>query len=531
MYKCIKITQCLFHRSIFLYQNCTATYLFYYFREKQYLIDMASSAEKVTEKFLRTYCQLFTARDMGKYLSQMGIRASSRETEDFLETHPLVFPLEKDFYITRAGAFTDELFSIKPTAREFAQDVFVAGDRCIPFVDSEMISSSLDFYIDGVKLPKKVVQFDSDDAIDMFVLYGEEYAPQYIAADPANESLDLVDSEFALPNTVSLTGVDISLLKQKYGFSKNDRLLCHVTDWDAGKIEIQILHETAGDDLFDKGAGGENRLHWYNMLEQFMLTAFDRLGPCSTIEEQLADVFFEHRVELCVQDCGSIEEYIHNHAKKVGLEFFGVETRLWRKDEDVPAVGKWNSVQLDMAGKSMEQCSGDEHIFYTMPDFVFDQYILDMLYRKSDDQQALLARVFPEEFKLSKAELKYVMLHLTERSGILRASYNWFADQTAGPVRQRALELYSKVALLVYKIDCTGNTLEKFPQQELVILSQLYSHITRILESVANNDHIEEDSEAILLSLDGMEMNFEDIEGELEYAVSQQEKNRFTVVK
>lgn len=492
---------------------------------------MSSSSEKVAERFLRTYCQLFTARDMGRILSQMGIRASSRETEDFLETHPLVFPLEKEYYITRAGAFTGELFSIKPTSAEYAQNVLVAGDRCIPFVDSEMLSSSLDFYIDGIKLPKKVAQFDSDDAIDMFVLYGEEYAPQYIAADPANSGLDLVDSEFALPNTVKLTGVDISLLKDTYGFSKNDRLLCRVTDWDAGKIEIQILHETAGDDLFDRGAGGENRLHWYNMFEQYMIDGFERLGPCSTIEEQLADVFFEHRLELCIQDCGSVEEYIHSHAKKVGMEFFGVETRLWYKGKDVPAVGKWNATQLDLAGSSVDQFSDSEHIFYTMPDFVFDQYIIDMFYRKSDDEDALLKRIFPEEFKLTKAELKYVMLHLTERNGILRADYNWFADQIAGPVRQQALDLYGKVALLVYKIDCSGNALEQFPQQELVILSQLYSHITRILESVANNDHIEEDSEAILLSLDGMEMNFEDIEGELEYAVSQQKKNRFTVVK
>src|SRR5574344_1906308 len=101
---------------------------------------MARSAEVVTERFLRTYCKLFTARDMGKYLSEMGIHASCRETESFLETHPLVFPLEKNYYITRAGAFTGELFSIKPTASEFAGGILVPGDRCIPFVDSEMLS-------------------------------------------------------------------------------------------------------------------------------------------------------------------------------------------------------------------------------------------------------------------------------------------------------------------------------------------------------------------------------------------------------
>jgi hypothetical protein len=492
---------------------------------------MAYSAGAVTDRFLRTYCKLFTAHDMGKYLSEMGIHASKSETEDFLETHPLVFPLEEHYYITRAGAFTGELFSIKPTAAEFANGVIVPGDRCIPFVDSEMLSASLEFYIDKMPLPKKEAPFDSDDAIDMFMLYGEEYAPQYIAADPANKDLDLIDSEFALPVTVNLTGLDISFLVKKYGFSKDDRLLCRVFDWDKGRIEVKIVHDTAAGDPFNKGRAGEARLRWYSLIEQLLLESFDRLGPCGTIEEQLADVFFEHRAELCVPECGSLEEYVQSHAKKVSMEYFGVETRLWKKGEEIPAVGKWNEVQLALAGHPVSPAEMAKDFFYTMPDFVFDQYLADMMYRKEDNVEALLNRIFPKEFKLTGAEKKYVLLHLTERNGILRRTYNWFADQTAGPVRERALALYEKVALLVYKIDCTGNTLEKYPQQELVILSQLYSNITRILESIANNDHIDEDAEAMLMSLDGMEMNFEDIEDELEYAVEKQQTTKFKVIK
>ena len=492
---------------------------------------MARSAEVVTERFLRTYCKLFTARDMGKYLSEMGIHASSRETESFLETHPLVFPLEKNYYITRAGAFTGELFSIKPTASEFAKGVFIAGDRCLPFVDSEMLSEALDFYIGGVKLPKKVAQFDSDEAIDMFILFGEEYAPQYIAADPANKDLDLVDHEFALPVAVNLTGVDISLLKEKYGFSKDDRLLCHVVDWDKGRIDIEIAHDSPKGDPFNKGMLGELRLRWYSTLEKLLLEGFDRLGPCGTIEEQLADVIFEHRVELCVPECGSLEEYVRSHAKKVAMEYFGVETRLWKKGEDVPAVGKWNELQLQIAGQAASHIDLTKDFFYTMPDFVVDEYIRDMLFRREENVDALFERMFPEEYRLTGVEKKYMLLHLTERNGILRHDYNWFADQTSGPVRQRALSLYGKVALLVYQIDCTGNSLEKYPQQELVILSQLYSNITRILESVARNDHIEEDADAIMMSLEGMEFNFEDIYDELEYAVEKQRTKKFTVIK
>jgi len=492
---------------------------------------MAYSEDVVTERFLRTYCKLFTARDMGKFLLKMGIHASCRETEDFLQTHPLVFPLEKDFFITRAGAFTKELFSIKPSAFEFEKGIFIAGDRCLPFVDSEMLSSSLDFYFRGQKLPKKIVPIDSDLAIDLYLLFGEEYAPQYIAADPANKDLDISENEFALPVTVNLTAVDISVLKEKFGFTKEDRLLCSVSDWDTGKIDLCILHESDDNDPFDKGQSGEVRLHWYKMLEQLLLESFDKLGPCSTIEEQLADVFFEHRAELCIPECGSVEEFLKSHTKKIAMEFFGVETRLWKKGEIIPAVGKWNKAQLDVAGQTLSDFNRENDVLCFMPDFVFDQYIVDMFYHKQDDVTALVERLFPKEFRLAAGEKKYILLHLAERNAILRRTYNWFADQTIGPVRERALALYERVARLVYRIDCTGNSLEKFPQQELVILSQLYSNITRILESIATNDHFEKDADASLLSLEGMEMNFEDIEDELEYAVDKQQCKKFTVIK
>ncbi|MFA6936832.1 MAG: hypothetical protein WCQ67_01215 [Treponema sp.] len=492
---------------------------------------MSFPPEYVTEKFLRTFTELFTVRDMEKYLSQSGLHASASEVENFLLSHPLVFPLEKNLYITKAGAFTNKYFSIKPTSSELAQNMFVVGDRCIPFADSESFSFNFNFYINGKKLPQKVGQFDSDAAIDMFVLYGEEYAPQYIASDPANKDLNLIDSEFTLPNKVNLTGIDISYLKEKYGFSKNDRLLCNIVDWNKNNINIQIIHDQLIDDPFNNGMIGEKRLQWYGDFENLLLDSFNTIGPCSSIEEQLADVFFENRKTLCVPYCGSVEEYLNKNAKKVGIEYFGVETRLWNKGEQVPAVGKWNELQMEFVGKAAAKMNVQKSSFYMIPDFVFDQYILDMFYSKSEDKNSLVKKIYPQEINFSQEELKSINLHLEERNAILRRDYNWFADQTLGNVRQQALDLYTKVSFLVYEIDTSNVDLKNYPQQELVILSQLYSHLTRILESVASDNSVEEESEAILLSLDGMRMNFEDIADELRYAVSEQKRNQFKIVK
>ena len=163
---------------------------------------------------------------------------------------------------------------------------------------------------------------------------------------------------------------------------------------------------------------------------------------CSSIEEQLADVFFENRKTLCVPYCGSVEEYLNKNAKKVGIEYFGVETRLWNKGKQVPAVGKWNELQMEFVGKAAAKMNVQKSSFYMIPDFVFDQYILDMFYSKSEDKNSLVKKIYPQEINFSQEELKSINLHLEERNAILRRDYNWFADQTLGNVRQQALDLY-----------------------------------------------------------------------------------------
>lgn len=492
---------------------------------------MTTKADFFTEEVLRKFTKFFTARDIHDFLLESGVRVSVNDVKQLLEANPIVFPLEKNFYISRAGAFTDQYFSIKLTPSEYAKGIFIPGDRCIPFVDSEMYSSSLDFMYKGKRLKNKTAEFESDQAIDMFILYGEEYASQYIAADPANADMDLVDQKFTLPNSVLLTGVDITPLKQKDSFQLTDRLLCRVKNWDMGQIEISVVHEAVDGNVFDTGTAGDVRLHWYTLLEQFLLESFNRLGPGSSIEEQLAKVFFEHRRELCIPECGSVKEFLDKYSKKISVEFFGVETRLWHKGEPVPAIGSWNKSFMNGPSIDEKEYSFLNRIIFDMPDFILDQYICDMYFRRSDNLAEVLERMIPEKVHLTPLEKDCLLLHLQKRNDILHGGYNWFADQVTGTVRQKALLLYTRVSYLVDRIDGMGKSLESFPQQELVILSQLFNHVTRILESVSKNEQVEENSEALLMSLEGMELNFEDISCELEYAVSEQKKSRFTIVK
>ncbi|MBO6218929.1 MAG: hypothetical protein J6N81_05090 [Treponema sp.] len=463
----------------------------------------------------------FSAKELLAMLCGLGHKISLEELMDFLDNDGRAFALQKRMYITRAGAFTNQIFSFVPTQREVEQRVFVPGDRCMPFVDLDVLSYSFTFEFLGQELPKKKFNTDCNTARDMFCLYGDEFSAQYISSDPACADLHIAENNFELPLKMSLTGVSLEPVFDKVDFKYGDRILCRVYDWDKGIIEIipVLSHKL---NPFQISAEDMERQKWYEVLENALLESFDRMGPCSSIEEQLANVFYEHRKELCVPDCGSIHEFIDN-SKKVGLELFGVETRLWFKGKDVPAVGKWNEDLYEAEERAIP--------FFALPDFVIDCYLKDQMYEKKDDVSELIDKIIPKHLAISKKEKEMLTLQIHNRNAILRKNYNWFADFANGAIRHRALTLFSEVGSLVCELDCDNKELDQLPQQELVTLSQLYTHISRILEILSDDSGCEEEEAcAMELSLEGMELNFEDIKPLLLSALDKVKKNRFNVI-
>lgn len=491
---------------------------------------MESMREDLVVKFLRTYRHPFSLTEMKKVFEACGVMADKSDVEFFLDTNSSVMKLTSGKYLTYAGAFTGEIFSIMPTAAEVEQGVLVPGDRCMPFVESDRISAFLKFYVNGKKIPSKVGVFDSDVAIDMFMLFGEEYASQYIASDPANAKLNLAERDFELPNTVNLTGISLDYLAENYGYKKGDRILCCVSDWDKGKLNLMVLH--GSDSPFDSGEIGEKRLEWYSLLESKMLESFKKSGPLGTIEDQVVDVFYKNRSKLCVPYCGSIEEFITRYAKKIGFEHYGVESRLWYKGQDVPAFGEWNKESALCTGHGKDSLSFEEYSVAFIPPLVIGQFILNSCFKKEKDiVSSFFDFVFNGDYKPSESMHQELALNLKEQISIISDNYNWFADQIFGPVRERCLELYAKVSGLVRKIDYNGKSFLDFPSSELVILLQLHEHILKMLENLGSEPGAEEMAENYLLSLDGMEWNFEEIAGVLEDALAKEQKNQFKIVR
>lgn len=481
---------------------------------------MTESTDNLIESILRGVIHPFSISEFVAFLKQVKIQATKSDAELYLQTHPLVFQLSKTKYITRAGIFTNEIFSIKPTRFEVQNQVLFIGDRCFPFIDPDMMPVAMSFFFHDTKLAAVPMQIDRNFALQLYQLVGEEYAAQYIASDPLNNKLDLAATDFELPSTVSLTGFSLKEIIEESGFQYGDRLLLRLLEWNEGIIDIEPIIAKKSD-VF---AAGSERMEWMQNFEKYLLESFDLYGPCSSMEEQLANVYVDYKRELCVRNCASIEEFL-GWTKKIDIAYFGVESRLWRRGEEIPAIGEWNRIEDD------EAFFEDKRAEYGVPDYVLDSFITDVLYEKKEDFSVVAKRVFPPQVKIMPHEEKRVLLQIKERGDIIRKDYNWFADFEIGAVRHRALALYERVNELIYDVDCASDQLDKFPQNQLVILSQLFGHLNHILQSLFSDPNgAAKEKDSIMLSLEGMEYNFEEIHGDIAAAIADMHRSGFKVM-
>lgn len=484
---------------------------------------ITNSFETAYVRFIRNYLNVFSAKDVLSFFRAYGIRTSTSELEGCLENDPYSIPLEEKKYLTRAGAFSGQIFTFAPTAQEIKQGVIVAGDRCVPFADPKFFPCDFSFSFNNVILPQKSLKTNINNITEYFSLTEIEVVAQYLDADPVNAKLNIAKYDYELPYEFEMTGYDVSVLFKETDFKVGDRLVAFVSDWDHGIVEIIPLK------LFFKQQN-ENiknidfaflKNEWFAELEKYLLEGFERHGPCESIDAQLMRVFLENSRELCTPLCGSISEFLR-WTDKIGIEYYGVERRLWRKGEEVP-------IEINSVVNS----------FYDTPDFVIDSFLKDELFQKKNlTDFELFEKIVPDSMDLTPKERDYFSLQIDERRARIRKSYNWFADFAFGAFRHRSLELYSEVRDLFFNFDCSEAELRKFPQSELVTLGQLFTHTSEILnmldefcESDESSDFISDEMDVAQSSIEGMELTFDDIRPILLDSYESIKKQRFSVVR
>lgn len=452
--------------------------------------------------FLRTYPYPFTIEEYLQMLKRDGVTLGKDECTAYLVNCDYVFSQNNRKFFTYSAAFTGMYFSIKPTKAETAQGMFVAGSRCYPFVDFTSGLCDLSFRYRGKMLNRAVGEFSSMDAVDMFALSGVEFAPQFIAADSANEDLDIAQSGYELPSKVRLSGYSFNL-------KAGDRLLCYVDDWSDGVIEIEKIEHAS----MQMRQSDIRRQSWYNKLEKALLASFDESGPANSIGSQLALVFMNNPA-LSAKSCGSVMEYLAQ-SKTVALEDYGVESRLWRKGEEVPAVGKWLRGKAGKKDKdSYEWILAD---FVYVPYFVIDAFIIDQLHRKTSDTNEVIQRLMLNKMPLKRKEMAELPSNIESRRKDLAKEYNYFADANTAPLRARALDLYIRARELVIDLFEENISLDEYPQKALIVFLQIFSTVTKTINMMTSGIMRANDDVAEFIG-DGTETTLENMEGDFEGA-------------
>ena len=157
--------------------------------------------------------------------------------------------------------------------------------------------------------------------------------------------------------------------------------------------------------------------------------------------------------KFCVTHCSSVQEVL---AKSNKFEFtlYGVETRLWLKDKQIPAMNP-KMMMMNPPEELVEQFPKKEtkienvlnRLGLLVPEWIFDGFILDLLFNKSDDIEKLIEKIVPDLIVLEDSDYKAILLHLEKKYAILRKGYNWFADYQVAKYRQALCFLQTREVL------------------------------------------------------------------------------------
>lgn len=434
-----------------------------------------------------------------------------------------------DYYISRPGYFLNKPFSVLPTRFEISSKCLVVGHRCVPFANPDILSCDFTFYYKGKLVPKKVIELYTGDLFEYFSLFGEEFAPQYFCLDPANKDFDFVASNYELPGKMNATVLDMTAIFKENDFKTGDRLVLKMTSWQEGIFDLSVKKDLRSN-IFESTPETVIRSLWFDNFEQKLLESFEHFGPRSSIDEQIA-IAYVLADQLGVSEAaGSVEELI-KRSKKIEAKDFGVETRLWFKDREIDAFA------ANLHSQNAEELPEVNKLFLTIgipvSESLIDAVLYDSLYRQEKTCDAILPRLLQDNYEqIPKRESLFCLLHLEKRRVILSRDYNWFADHEYGKLRQKILDLYGKMLNFVYSLSTANASPEKLPQQPLVVLSQLFSHLGRMLESLSVMGAVSDDDiDGMYLSLEGMEYSFDDISEELGDAAKKLQRERFIVIK
>lgn len=477
-------------------------------------------------EFLYRRIEPFTIDELLAFLGASGNQQTRESLSGYLLYNQFAYVnLSADgyseYWITRAGLFTGAVARIRPSAHEIASGILVPGSRLVPFVNPALLPHELSFVYNSCTLPRNSVSMNTASLYPLYRFFGEEYTPQFLSLDNEQNAELFSENDFIDPEECTIQAVDMKELYWKESFTPGDLICARVVNWREGIVDLSVVHAAQRD--------REREQAWAQLLEHSLANVFELVGPGASMDEQLSFAFYLNQSLLAGENAVYLHDFIEENGK-IGIEPYGVESRLWYRNTEIPAQGTWNMAIVSAPENPAEEAFMQMGL--PVSDQIMNAYILDALYLRESTTDALLERMVPVHGNPPSFCIPAIRRIVQDRFVSLQDGYNWFADHEQGTLRNRFVILHNALTVFILHLQHAGIAPNQIPDQGAVVLGQIMAHAISALELLAVPDTLpESETESLWISIEGMEDSFFETKTAIQDVLPGLLKSRFSVIK
>jgi hypothetical protein len=485
---------------------------------------MTATQEDAFYEFLDSASEPFNLDDVVSFVRLMDPKQAGRlrlEISSLLDSRKLAFHLGSRRWVSRRGCFESVPFVINPTKLELLNGILIPGHRCIPFANPALLPQDYSFYWKGRLIPVTTTEGPPEEFYPYYSLFGEEYAPQYVARDNPDNEAAFNSDLYEDPPEVSIKTLDMRNFYREIAFVPGDRLVVRTRDWKEGSFDLERVA---------KDAWSRSEIYaWIEAAEGGFEDAFEFLGPGSSTEEQLAYAYWYGGRRMRDVPACALEDFMYDETDRIETVPYGIETRFWYAGKEIPDIHYLSGSQLPPDQTVVENILFRRQI--PVSEYVVQSYVRDALFRREKDSSAILERLAPPAVRIDDREKKLLNSYLADTFEEFKYSYTLFTDQAMGSIRQRVGELHTAVIDLYTRLKKSGVESSALPHHTYIVLSQIQNHAAAVMEDLDTGESLPQDElDAIDSSLDSMIDTYEEIKELIEEAMVARRRNNLSVV-
>ncbi|MDR3171867.1 MAG: plasmid pRiA4b ORF-3 family protein [Treponema sp.] len=486
---------------------------------------MTISQEDALYEFLENVTEPFSPEDVVAHIRKKSPHRTGRlvlEITSLINSRNIAFRLNTKKWLSRRGCFETVPFVISPTRLELLNGILIPGHRCIPFANPALLPQEYTFYWKGAPLSFTTSEGSPEEFYPYYSVFGEEYAPQYVARDnPENEAAYNCDP-YEDPPEVSIQTLDMRNLYRETAFVPGDRFVVRTLNWKIGMFEL----ERVGGDAWPEA----DLDAWAKAAENGFAESFAVLGPGSSTEEQIAYAYWYGGKRMRDIPAFALEDFLYEKTEGVETVGYGIETRFWYAGKEIPDRKEIEESRILPDRTMIEELLLQKKI--PISEYVVQSYARDAFFRNDLDLPRMMRRIVPPSISMTKREWDFLAEYALEVLEEYHQTYSLFLDKSMGPIRQRVGELHTAVINLTARLHKGEIDTAWLPKHTFIILSQIQEHAASVMEDLDIDDSPPEAELEILdNSVDSMIETYGDIKEMIDEALDSFRQNNLSVVR